>query len=214
MFSKYKSIIFIPTEKELKKIFNINDTKIFENFKYSFINNTPVIITGIGKTNTAITSSLFFYKYNPKNVILTGICGAYRQSGLCIGDIVSIEKDYFVDEASFDGVNLTLLNEKSLPIHDTPFLTYDVLDNYNIVVSNTVSLIATNDELSNIYQKKTNAFVENMEGASFRLSALNTTAKIYQIRAISNYCGSNPEWDIKKSSTNLKNAIIDILNSF
>ncbi len=212
MFSHYNTVLFIPTEKELFKIFNIDNTKKYENFTYSFIKDTPIIITGIGKTNSAITSTLFFSKYKPNRPILTGICGAYRNVGLNLCDVVSISKDFFVDEGSFNGKNITLLEEKSLPVCSNSYVSFNTFSNFKNVTSNTVSLIPETDAISNIYHLKTMAHTENMEGASFGLSAKFFGVTAYQIRSISNFCGSNQEWNIKKSCQNLKEAILNIID--
>lgn len=210
MFSQYDTVLFIPSEKELNKIFNVSKIELYKHFKYSFVNNIPIIITGIGKTNTSITTSLFFNMFKPKKSILTGICGTYRISNLKIGDIVSIKYDFFVDEASYDGDNLLLLKDKFSDIYSDD-IQFNTINDFNVVNSNTVSLIPTCDNLSQIYQKKTNALVENMEGASFCQVANMFNITSYQIRGISNFCGKNQEWDIKKACKNIKNAILSII---
>ena len=64
--------------------------------------------------------------------------------------------------------------------------------------------------------KKTNAQVENMEGASFGIAANKFNIKPYQIRAVSNYSSSleKQQWDIKKAAKSLKQAVDTFINYF
>lgn len=89
-------------------------------------------------------------------------------------------------------------------------------DKFKTVNSNTISLIPLFDELSNIYQNKTNASVENMEGASFAYTLNKFNIKPYQIRTVSNYCGNKElqQWNIKKACKNLKNSIDLFIDNF
>ena len=61
----------------------------------------------------------------------------------------------------------------------------------------------------NIYMAKTNALVENMEGAAFGIAANKFGIKPYQIRAVSNYCGNieKQQWDINNACVSLKKAV-------
>ena len=210
MFSSCDTVLFIPTQRELKKLFPEAEIKTYQGFEWALVNNIPAIVTGIGKTNSAITACRFYSRYAPKTSVLTGICGAYRISDLNIGDTVTVIKDYFVDEASFDGNNLQSMEEKGMPLSDKDYIEFLPIKGFKKVLSNTVSLIPSCNRLSEIYQKKTNAYVENMEGASFGLAALSFGIKAYQLRAVSNFCGENPSWNIKKAIGNLREALFSL----
>ena len=56
---------------------------------------------------------------------------------------------------------------------------------------------------------KTNALVENMEGAAFGMAANKQNIRPYQIRAVSNYCGDikKQQWNINSACLSLRNAI-------
>lgn len=202
-------VIFFPTFLECKKILNISDFSSYNYFDTAVYKSIPVIITGAGKANAAACSALFFSKYNPKYPLLTGICGAYQNTNIKTGDVVSIDYDYFTDEANYNGNSIVTIHEKGFIIAKDNRAEFQVDKNYKIVSSNTVSLIPQFDSLSNLYMKKTKAFVENMEGAAFGMAANKYGIKPYQIRAVSNYCGNTEkqQWNINNACSALKNAI-------
>lgn len=209
-------VIFIPSFLEAEKIFNIQGFQKVNHFYISSYNNHTVIITGVGKTNSAITSSLFYSQYKPKYSLLTGICGAYEESGINIGEVVCIEKDFLVDECNYNGENITTLNEKGFLKDDEFCAEFKCINDFKIVFSNTVSLIANEKTLVNKYMEKTKASVENMEGASFGIASNRFNVKPYHIRAVSNYSTTidNQQWNIKKACKSLKEAVDLFLNSY
>ena len=206
---KSNIVIFFPTFLECSKVLNIYDFSSFNDFNTATYKSIPIIITGAGKSNASMISALFFKEFKPKYPLLTGICGAYRNTDVNISDIVSIDYDYFVDEANYNGSILTTIHEKGFKIAENNRAEFTVFENFKKVSSNTVSLIPQFDSLSNLYMEKTNAFVENMEGAAFGLAANKFNIKPYQIRAVSNYCGNieNQKWDINTACKSLKKAI-------
>lgn len=211
-----KIAIFLPTALEMKAIFNIEPNKKDEILEYTTYRDIPLIITGAGKTNSSLSASYFATKHYADIILLTGICGAYRNTEINIGDTVSIKYDYFVDEAEYNKINIKTMHEKgfiSAPDNRGECLTFD---KFKTVNSNTISLIPLFDELSNIYQNKTNASVENMEGASFAYTLNKFNIKPYQIRTVSNYCGNKElqQWNIKKACKNLKDSIDLFIDNF
>lgn len=212
MFSECGTVLFVPTARELSKIFKLSETFNTNGFEYAFFKETPIIVTGIGKTNASITATAFFAKYRPCRAILIGICGAYRSSGIKLGETVSVTEDHFVDEGSYDGYKITSLSEKGMPIWGKgDAVPFYYLNGFRKAISNTVSLIPAENGLSETYRAKTNADVENMEGAAFGLAALKAGINAFQLRAVSNYCGAQPEWNITKAAIALRMAAESVL---
>lgn len=162
-------------------------------------------VTGVTKTNASFASALIFSELRPKQALLAGICGAYRQSGLKTGDVVSVVKDWFVDESVFNGTEIRFLGEEGFPVCENNFTYFEKITSLPAADSNTVSLLSSCDMLANIYYNKTNSSVENMEGASVGLSAHRSGVNAMQVRSVSNYCGErkNQEWDIKSAFRSL-----------
>lgn len=206
---KRSIVIFFPTFLECKKVLNISDFSSCNYFDTAAYKSIPIIITGAGKSNAAAASALYFAEFKPKYPLLTGICGAYQNTHIKTSDIVSIEYDYFVDEANYNGASITTIHEKGFITAKDNRAEFKVDENYKKVSSNTVSLIPQFNSLSNLYMAKTNALVENMEGAAFGMAANRFSVKPYQIRAVSNYCGNmeQQQWDINNACAALKKAI-------
>ena len=202
-------VIFFPTFLECRKVLNISDFSSYFYFDTAVYKSIPIIITGAGKSNAAAHSALFFSEFKTKYPLLTGICGAYQNTGIKISDVVCIDYDYFADEANYNGNILTTIHEKGFIIAKDNRAEFQVDENFKKVSSNTVSLIPQFNSLSNIYMAKTNALVENMEGAAFGIAANKFGIKPYQIRAVSNYCGNieKQQWDINNACVNLKKAV-------
>lgn len=212
-------IILIPTLTEALGVFphlsaaqisSLGEQRKTEIFPDASPHNpTAVFLTGIGKTNTAIACTEIFLKYKPDAAVLLGVAGAYRSSGLPLGGGVVVEREYFVDEASLFEDKLTLTSELGFPICPNNAVNLDtslaknmgLLEKYELIHSNTVSLLSSNDYFAELYSKKTTTQIENMEGASFALAAGRYGVKPLEIRAISNYCGNRnkQDWQLDKA---------------
>jgi futalosine hydrolase len=199
---RYLMVILFPTVKEMKGA--LGELRLAE-WKYGIMEGhwkgRRVFIIGVSKSNAAFASGLIFSELKPEKALLAGICGAYRKGGLKTGELVSIVNDTFADEALFFGDDVRLLSEEGFPVCKNNKVTFEKFDGIKNADSNTVSLLSSVDELADIYYTKTKAEVENMEGAAVGLSALACGVSVYQIRAVSNYCGNRQkqEWSIKEA---------------
>ncbi len=171
----------------------------------------PVIITGIGKTNAAISLTHFLSKpgYKGTTPLLLGIAGAYRSSGVQIGDICTVQWDYFVDEAEFDGAKL-----RGISVCDgnrARFAPYG--HDLAVCDANTVSMLAGTDEIAEVYRSESGAAIESMEGAAFAAAAAKYGVEAMQVRAVSNYCGAKEtrQWNPKPALEKLKEFVNTLL---
>lgn len=199
--------IFIPSIREARLIFDCN----FELDEYGYyigkFNDFKIIVSGVSKTNISIVATIYFLKQKPSVAYLVGIAGCYRYSGVGIGDLVSIRYDYFVDEGMVFEDKIVFLSEMGFPVCKDNRVSFCEYEKLKIVDSNTVSFLSSSDDIARLYYEKTGASIENMEGASFGLVCSVFGVKSYHIRGVSNYCGNRNEqsWDIKKSTSSLKN---------
>jgi futalosine hydrolase len=197
--------IFVPTKKEAEQIFESDRFLSHNGFTVLEYKGRFVIITGIGKVNTAITVTKYLSETNTESAspLLLGIAGAYRGT-LDVGELCMIDTDYFVDEClpTSNPPKLIGTHEMGFPVCDgnkIDFITNPAF-NFPICSANTVSMLSGTDELANLYHLKTGASVESMEGAAFGLACSSFNIDVLQIRAVSNYCGErkNQQWNIKK----------------
>ncbi|MGE4267862.1 MAG: hypothetical protein AB7F25_10550 [Deferribacterales bacterium] len=199
--------IFVPTVKEAQGIFPDIELMLWKHgiFKAEY-NDIMIFVTGVTKTCAAFSASMVFNEFNVQEAVLTGICGAYRQSGLKVGDVVSVYRDFFADEAVFYKDRITSLGEMGFEFAKEGCCRFDSYDNLPIVDSNTVSFLDGEGDVSSLLHEKYGASVENMEGAAFGFVCNMLKIKAYQVRAISNFCGrrDTQEWNIKLALGNLK----------
>jgi futalosine hydrolase len=203
--------ILFPTLNELKG--SLGDVAVDE-WKYGILEGQwrshRIFVTGVTKTNATFASALIFSELKPERALLVGICGAYRQGGLQPGDLVTIEKDWFVDEALFLSSGIRLLGEEGFPVCDGGYASFEPFVGLQTADSNTVSLLGAVDSLADSYYNKTKAQTENMEGAAVGLAALKTGVTVSQVRGVSNYCGDRDkqQWNIKSAFKSLNSFLI------
>ena len=202
-----KKVIFVPTLKEAHGIFGTLE-HIQNPYGYyeSNFEGKKVVVTGITKTCAALATFAVLSSQDFDEAYLLGIAGAYRGSGINIGEIVSVKFDFFVDEALFLNEKITFLSELGFSFCEENRVCFNTLGNIKIVNSNTVSLLSSDDTLAKLYFGKTGASIENMEGAAFGFVAQKFGIDFFQVRGISNYCGKrdNQMWDTKKAFNSLK----------
>jgi len=211
-----KSVVFIPSVKEAENIFENVSFVINNHGLYSAeLSNFDVIVTGIGKANAAFSSCISLFNSNYNSVYLVGICGAYRHSDLKPGDLVCITEDYFADEGLLDSEGeYKLLSELGFALNDgRSYSEFNFVQGLKKVIGNTVSFLSGTEKTVDLYQSKTGAAVENMEGASLGMVCERLNIPSYQVRAVSNFCGDrkNQEWNVKKAVNALKTFVSEYI---
>jgi futalosine hydrolase len=199
--------IFVPTVKEAEGIFPGIELTLWKHgvFKAEY-NDIMIFVTGAAKTCAAFSTAMVLGAFPVEEAILTGICGAYRQSGLKVGDVVSVHKDFFADEAVFYSDKITTLGEMGFGFAKEGCCEFASYGNLPIVDSNTVSFLDGEGAVSALLYSKYGASVENMEGAAFGFVCNTLGIKAYQVRAVSNFCGKRDgqEWNVRLALGNLK----------
>jgi nucleoside phosphorylase len=148
------------------------------------------LISGVGILATSISLSKVFQRKKYKNAIQIGIAGAYRSSGLKIGDVVEVESDCLIEFLPWEPNTFFATGTASL----------------KKTKSATVLNCAKTEKTGNIRGKI--AQIETMEGAAFFAVCKEYGVRATQIRAISNYAAKQ-----KKSEWEIEGALMK-LNSF
>lgn len=205
---KPERVVFVPSFKESEGIFgNLSYVKSRYGYHEADFDGKKIVVTGITKTSAAIAAFSVLSSRHFDEAYLLGIAGAYRGSGLNIGELVSVNFDFFVDESIFFNDQIVFLSEMGFPFCNKNRVCFKTLDDLRIVNSNTVSFLSGEDWLADLYFGKTGASIENMEGAAFGFAADKFNIDFFQVRAVSNYCGkrANQMWNPKKALESLKN---------
>jgi len=204
--------IFVPSLAEAKKIF---PSAVFRTYKYNILQGEyrgiQVFVTGVSKIPSVFSLTTILNEFPVSEAVLTGVCGAYRDKGLRVGDIVAVKNDYFADEGLYADGGFKTLSEMGFGFLESGYAKFHTHQNLTTADSNTVSFLDGEGEISEILSEKTGASVENMEGAAFGYVCNMLKIKAYQIRAVSNYCGrrDSQEWDFKQAVSNLKKLYVN-----
>ncbi|QTA83451.1 Futalosine hydrolase [Desulfonema limicola] len=203
------------------------------------INDTDVhvMVTGPGIVNTVQALTAAIEHKRPCLVIQTGCAGAFRQSGLQIGDIgiadqetcvhLGIEpenEEQALEELPFSLMTLDNLNIKhSYPIKPEPVRkAFDILsETFNICRIKTgpfitVSTITATDKTAERLYRQFAPCMEAMEGSGAAHICLYYNLPFLEIRAASNYVGKRDKktWNLPLAFKRCNGAVWEILKNF
>jgi len=198
---------FVPTIREGRAIFPGAQFRPWKfNIEKCEYNGILLFSIGVSKTSAAFSATVILSSFDISEAVLTGICGAYRGSGLSVGDVITISKDWFIDEGLFMDGRVELLHEMGFGFTAGGYSEFKPYSGLPIVDSNTVSYLDGGGQTADIYHKKSSAAVENMEGAAFGFVCNQLGVKASQVRGVSNFCGKRDEqeWNLKQTFQNLE----------
>lgn len=187
MDQKIKVVFLAPTQMEIEKCLPHLKTQT----------HIAVEISGVGMYKTAFKTAECIEKYKPDAMVLIGIAGAYPDSGLSVGEVVKVGREYTADMGSF--IN-GIFNDKFKELHGKGVIKWynGDHDDIKLVDSNTVNCAGFP------HADTRQAKIENMEGAAFFYVCGQKRVRASEFRAVCNFVGDDlPEWDIEKATTNL-----------
>ncbi|RLE18312.1 MAG: futalosine hydrolase [Acidobacteria bacterium] len=180
----------------------------------------PVLVTGVGKTNSALVLTQYFLNHGrPDEVINTGIAGAYPGNGIIISHVAVATEEIYADE----GVQTT---DAFLTMEDIGFpllITDDAHFYHRFPVPHgksvqemlvkktklsvyegrflTVSTCAATREIETERTARFQPICESMEGAAVAHTCAAFGVKFTEIRGISNFVGSYEKegWQIENA---------------
>ena len=171
------------------------------------------MLCGVGPAAAALSCGFALSKWNPDRVILLGIGGAFRQSGLALGDVVQAASECFADLGYREGdryINLDQMNIDHLPtangalgcLYPLPLLDRNT-SNADFV---TVSQVTNSDIQAQRLMQSYGGGIENMEGAAVAMACAFYQIPFYQVRAVSNWVGPRDpsSWQTKTALTRLR----------
>ena len=225
--SEVKNII---SQIQNKSTSQIGKRKIFS----GFINSLPIkiLITRIGIVNavqsvTAVIEHIMATQsYLPSLIIQTGCGGAFKQSGLSIGDVcVATEQIDANLNVNFPVIsnftNIYPLDSKLV----NNFLEILKLNSFKINNSNNINIIKCRfltvskvtdsfDQADKLYAKF-EAYLEEMEGSGVAHIALHYDIPFIAIRSVSNFVGETNKnfWNLPLSFQNCSKAVLLILSN-
>jgi adenosylhomocysteine nucleosidase len=198
-----------------------------------------IALTGVGKVNAAMTSTILLMNWNPEQLIFTGIAGGIHPN-LLPGDIVIASTTFEHDYGKIDSTGFTLrptrnptsgeLNPIYFPADDTLLQkaqTIALQTKYKTVGNRTLKvitgIIATGDVFVNANQKveelrtKFRADATEMEGAAVAQVCFSLKIPCLVIRSISDNANAKAQLDMKSfeylAAYNSASLVLGILNN-
>ncbi len=195
-----------------------------------------VLITGPGIANTVQSLSAAIENQMPSLIIQTGCAGAFKESGLQIGDIgiaaeendvhLGIEPEnrtFKLDELPFPVIELENLKiTNSYPLNQKLVNSdFDIVkedfDKKGIQVKKgpfvTVSRITATDKRAEELFEIFGAYMESMEGSGAAHTAIHYDIPFLEIRAASNFVGkrNRDEWNLPLAFERCAEAVLLIM---
>ncbi|MCM2357226.1 MAG: futalosine hydrolase [Geobacteraceae bacterium] len=174
-------------------------------------------VTGIGKVNTAAAVTSLLERFEPELLINTGCAGAYRGSGLAVGDLAMATAELFGDEGvlapdgwhSLELIGIPALERNGERWFNAFPLTRWALDKASHVADGaglalrrgpfiTVSTASGTAERGDELLRRFGGICENMEGGAAAQVALLYGADCLELRGVSNLVEDRDlsRWDI------------------
>jgi futalosine hydrolase len=191
-------------------------------------------VTGIGKVNTAAGVAALLERFDPEILINTGCAGAYRNSGLAVGDLAIATMDMFGDEGvlepdgwhGMERIGIPVMERQGECFFNAFPLTRWGLDKAAYVadeagvslrsgpfvtVSTASGTAARGDELA----LRFNGICESMEGAAAAQVALIFGVDCLELRGISNLVEDRDlsRWDIARAVERSQGFILRFVES-
>ncbi|MEJ7611693.1 MAG: futalosine hydrolase [Ferruginibacter sp.] len=172
---------------------------------------TDILITGVGSPACMYALTKQLQRKNYDIVIQAGIAGTFS-SIYPPGNTVTVKQDVFADLGIFEQDLFSTLFEKGFAEKNAGAYTEGVLLNpyereldlpqVNAITVNTVS---DKPAQASLFQKKYDADIETMEGASFQYVCISEGIPFIQLRSISNFVGERvrTNWKIKEAVLSL-----------
>ncbi len=189
-------------------------------------------LSGPGMVNAALSATLIAERFSPRVLVSIGIGGAYRNSGLRIGDLAIARREFYGDTGAgtpqdfkdmrilglplFKRAGLEIFNE--IPVSERYVekiseIAYKRGLNFRTGNFVTLSSVSGSPEQADIYEGRYSAICENMEGAAVGHVALVYGIEFIELRGISNIAGdrNKERWDIGLASGNSQEVLIELI---
>jgi len=181
-----------------------------------------VLISGIGQVNTAKALTAYFERHTPlpEHVIMGGCAGAFKGSGLNIGDVCFATEEIYADTGVNSPDGFSGLEATGFPLAEIKGVKYynrfpvpglpDKIDRAMFLFKisagpfATVCAVTGTEAAAAGMEKRWGAVCENMEGAAAAHVALLYGMPFAEVRGISNMVEDRDRsrWDINTACAN------------
>ena len=179
-------------------------------------------VCGIGPSAAAMTATHLTASLEPSCLILLGVAGAFRGSGLRLGELVQARSEHFADLGYWAGTTFQDLDRMGLPMLTVPErklgCAYPLAPWIADMPSHdflTVSTITNSVERAELLRHGYGAGVENMEGAAVAMVCAFYRIPFFEIRAVSNWVGPRDpkSWTVAEPLGRLRDRVLAQLSA-
>jgi len=202
-------LIVCATEPEIAPSHHNYSMGLWQDFAGGYLaegDGVCVLVTGIGKTNSAYALGQYLAAYPiPDRIINAGIAGAWPETGVSVGDVVVATSETYGDEGvqtesgflTMADVGFPLVNDPPLhnrfPTAGTIELVRWIMDRTGLTVHGgpclTVSNCSGDPDLAAARYRQFQPLAESMEGAALAHVAVIHDIPFLELRGISNHVG-------------------------
>ena len=181
-----------------------------------------VLVSGIGQVNTARALTAYFERHTPRPdyLIMGGCAGAFKGSGLNIGDVCFATEEIYADTGVNSPDGFLGLEATGIPLAEIKGAKYynrfpipalsDKIEHtmFLFIISAgpfaTVSAVTGTEAAAAGMEKRWGAVCENMEGAAAAHVSLQYGVPFAEVRGISNMVEDRDRsrWDINTACAN------------
>lgn len=213
-----ETLVVFPSKQEFNALFPKISAVVASSTPVSVDGRYDVAVCGVGLVNSAAGMSRFLSTGNYKRVFLLGICGAYLDRGLDIGEVVRVDSEVIGDMGAqnFDGHFIPwrdISKQEEVFVGETTRYLPLMLASIRSAVGVSVNCCTGTSYLSLKRAALFDADVESMEGASVFAICKAFRVPVFEFRAVSNVAADRDpsQWKITEAMTALKQRVLDYL---
>lgn len=211
------TLITFASEVEFSNLYpNIN----FESADRTIVSigkNTFVSVLGVGLVNYGANLSRILAENRFDSVVLLGICGAYPESGLSIGEMVRIDTetvgDFGVQEWDGSFVPWRAINNSPSDFYSASPLDRapQIIQKLKGVSGLSVNCCTGTESMASMRYHLFGADVESMEGAAGFAVCNALKTPVYEVRVVSNIASTRDltRWEVASALKILKKQFLD-----
>jgi futalosine hydrolase len=211
------TLITFASEVEFSSLYpNIN----FESVDRKIVSigkNTFVSVLGVGLVNYGANLSCILAENRFGSVIILGVCGAYPESGLSIGEMVRIDTetvgDLGVQECDGSFVPWRAINNSQSDFYSVSTLDRapKIIQKLKGVSGLSVNCCTGTESMASMRYRLFGADVESMEGAAGFAVCNALKISVYEVRVVSNIASTRDltRWEVASALKILKKQFLD-----
>lgn len=213
-----ETLVVFPSRQEFNILFPKISAVVASSTPVPVDGRFDVAVCGVGLVNSAAGMSRFLSTGNYRKVFLLGICGAYLNRDLDIGEVVRVDSEVVGDMGAqnSDGHFIPwrdISKQNEIFVGETTRYLPLMLASVRSVVGVSVNCCTGTSYLSLKRSALFDADVESMEGASVFAICKAFRVPVFEFRAISNIATDRDpsQWKIAEAMTALKHRVLDYL---